>query len=84
VNSDRYVRNILEQFSEQLTDDEKQYGYFPHDNATAHTKRNSVIALQGVFNDRIISAGLRPSESPDLSVRDFYLWGNLRGKGESV
>jgi hypothetical protein len=33
-----------------------------------------------MFNDRIISAGLWPSGSPDLSIRDFYLWGNLKGK----
>jgi hypothetical protein len=55
-------------------------GYFPQDNATAHTARNSVRPLQEVLNDRIISAGLWPSGSPDLSVRDFYLWVYLKGK----
>jgi inhibitor of nuclear factor kappa-B kinase subunit alpha len=80
VNSDRYVRHILEPFFEQLTDDERQYGYFQQDNATAHTARNSISALQEVFDDRIISTGLWPPRSPDLSVCDFYLWGNLKGK----
>jgi hypothetical protein len=66
VNSDRYVRNVLEPFFEQLTDDERQYGYFQQDNATAHTAPHSVSALQEVFDDRIISTGLWPPRSPDL------------------
>jgi hypothetical protein len=37
-------------------------------------------ALQEVFDDRIISTGLWPPRSLDLSVCDFYLWGNLKGK----
>jgi hypothetical protein len=36
VNSDRYIRNILEPFFVQLTDDERQYGYFQEDSATVH------------------------------------------------
>jgi hypothetical protein len=48
--------------------------------ATAHMARNSMSALQEVFNDRIISTGLWPPRSPDLRVCDFYLWGNLKGK----
>jgi hypothetical protein len=79
VNSDRYVRNILEPFFEQLTDDERQYGYFQQDNATAHIARNSMSALQEVFDDRIITTRLWPPRSPDLSVCDFYLWGSLKG-----
>jgi hypothetical protein len=30
--------------------------------------------------DRIISRGLWPPRSPDLSFCDIYLWGNLKGK----
>jgi hypothetical protein len=66
VNSDRYVRNILVPFFEQLTDDERQYGYFQHDNATAHAARNSMSALQEMFEDKIISTRLWPPRSPDL------------------
>jgi hypothetical protein len=80
VKSDRYVRNILEPFFEQLIDDEIQYGCFQQDNAIAHTARNSMSALQEVFDDRIISTGLWLPRVPDLSVCDFYLWGNLKGK----
>jgi hypothetical protein len=71
VNSDRYVRNTLKPFFEQLTDDERQCGYFQQDNATAHTAQNSMSALQEVFDDRIISTGLWPPRSPDLSVCDL-------------
>jgi hypothetical protein len=35
-------------------------------------------ALHEIFGERIISRGLRPPHSPDLSVCDFYLWGKLK------
>jgi hypothetical protein len=38
-----------------------------------------MVAIQEVFEDRIISRGLWPPRSPDLSFCDFYLWGNLKG-----
>jgi hypothetical protein len=63
-----------------MTDDERQYGYFQQDNDTVHTTQNSMSALPKVFNDRIISTGLWPPRSPDRSVCDFHLWGNLGGK----
>jgi hypothetical protein len=37
-------------------------------------------ALQEVFDYRIISTGLWPPRSSELSVRKFYLWENLKGK----
>jgi hypothetical protein len=79
VNSDRHVKKTLEIF-EHLTDDERQYGYFQQDNATEKIARNSIIALQEVFDDKIISTGLWPPRSPDISVCEFYLWRNLKGK----
>jgi hypothetical protein len=69
----------LEPFYEHLTDDERQYGYFQQDNAAVHTARNSMSALQEVFNDSIISTGLWPPRSPNLNVCDFYLWGGGGG-----
>jgi hypothetical protein len=80
VNSDRYVNDIPNPFFNQLTAEEKQYGYFQQDNATAHTASASMVAIREVFEDRIISRGLWPPRSPDLSFCDFYLWGNLKGK----
>jgi hypothetical protein len=35
INSERYVRLILSLFFSQLTDEEKLYGHFVQDNATA-------------------------------------------------
>ena len=36
--------------------------------------------IREVFEDRVISAGVWSSRSPVLTVCDFYLWGNLKGK----
>jgi hypothetical protein len=49
MNPDRYIRNILEPFFEQVTDDERQYDYFQQDSFTAYTARNSTSAQQEVF-----------------------------------
>jgi hypothetical protein len=80
VNSDRYVNDILNPFFNQLTAEERQYGYFQQDNSTAHTVNASMVAIREVFEDRIISRGLWPLRYPDLSFCDFYLQGNLKGK----
>jgi hypothetical protein len=49
LKSKHYVRLILTNFFEQLTKDEKTYGNFMHDNATAHTAIKSLNALAEVF-----------------------------------
>ena len=36
--------------------------------------------LEEIFADRIISTGLWPSRSPDLSPLDFWLWTELKEK----
>jgi hypothetical protein len=38
MDSDHYVKNTLELFFEQLTDDEGQHDYCQEDNATANTQ----------------------------------------------
>ena len=38
-----------------------------------------MAALSEVFGDRVISRGLWPPRSPDLTPPDFYLWGKLKG-----
>jgi hypothetical protein len=78
VNSERYVNNILESFFQILTEEEKQHAHFQQDNATAHTSQHSMEALHEIFGERIISRGLWPPCSPDLSVCDFYLWRKLK------
>jgi hypothetical protein len=48
INSKHYVRLILSPFFDELTD-EKLYGHFMQDNATAHTVNSSTVALDEVF-----------------------------------
>jgi hypothetical protein len=43
------------------------------DGATAHTANYSINVLKEVFENRLISRGLWPARSPDLSRFDFYL-----------
>jgi hypothetical protein len=40
----------------------------------------TMVAIQEVFEDGIISRGLWPPRSEDLNFCDFYLWENLEGK----
>lgn len=80
MNFDQYITNILEPFFEDLTDDEREHAYFQQNNATVQTTRNSVSALQEVFDESIIITELRSPRSPNLSVCDFYLWGEPRKK----
>ena len=79
ITSERYIPNILEPFFDQLTEQEKQQGWFHKDGATANTARVSMAAVGEVFRDRMISHGLWPPRSPDLTPPDFYLWGKLKG-----
>jgi hypothetical protein len=48
--------------------------------ATAHMANNSLMTLEGVFHERIISCGLWPAYSLELNTCYFYLWGNLKNK----
>jgi hypothetical protein len=67
-------------FFNQLTAEETQHGYFQQDNTTAHTANATMVAIQEVFEDRIISRGLWPPRFPDLSLLRIYLWRNLKEK----
>lgn len=80
VDSHVYVNSILNNFFPLLTRNERLCGWFQQDSATAHTAENSMHELRSVYGDRIISRGLWPPRSPDLSPCDFYLWGTLKNK----
>jgi hypothetical protein len=60
-----------------LTEEEKPYGWFQQDSATACT---STQALSDVFRDRNISNGIWPAHSPNLNPCDFFFCGSLRDK----
>jgi hypothetical protein len=73
-------KEYTETIFEELTDDEKQRGYFQQNNASACISCNSVSALHELFEDRNITSGMWPGRSPDLRFCDFDLWGNVKGK----
>jgi hypothetical protein len=80
VNTEVYLR-IFEHFYSQLTENEKRNCFFQQDGATCHTSRQSLTRIHEEFTkERTVSKGLWPPRSPDLSSRDFYLWGYLKGK----
>ncbi|GFX33121.1 uncharacterized protein TNCV_5042891 [Trichonephila clavipes] len=43
-----------------------------------HTSRDSMKVLTEFFDDRVISKGLWPPRSPDMSIPEFLLWGYLK------
>jgi hypothetical protein len=79
INCERYVQDILGQFFPQL-EEERLYGWFQQDSATAHTTRISVQALPDVSGGRIISSGIWPARSLDLNPCDFLFWNCLKYK----
>jgi hypothetical protein len=80
INSEWFVTDILRPFFDSITEEQKTYGYFMQDGATAHTAIYSIKVLNEVFENRLISRGLLPARSADLNPCDFYLWGNLKDK----
>jgi hypothetical protein len=80
VNAAGYVNNIVSPYFAELTQEERLYGVFQQDSATAHMANISLEALQEVFGDCMISCGLWPPRSLNLTPCDFYFWGSLKDK----
>jgi hypothetical protein len=74
VNCKGSVQVILGQFIPELTQEERFYGWFQEDSATAHTAHMFFQALFDVCGDRIICSGIWPAWSPDLNPCDFFFW----------
>jgi hypothetical protein len=70
IKCERHVQVILGQFFPELPEEERPYGWFQQDSATAHTI--SMQALYDVLGDRIISNGIWPASSHDLHPCDFF------------
>jgi hypothetical protein len=49
INSDRYVRQMLQQVFTQLIDEEKCYGYLKQDSETVHMIKHSMETWNRVF-----------------------------------
>ena len=54
--------------------------HFQQDGATAHTARNSTVAVREMFGTVISRFGdvAWPARSPELTVPDFFLWRSLK------
>jgi len=65
---------IFNTFVNQLDDEELSTGYFQQDVPTSHTSHASMAEIQFFFGDRVISKGLWPPRSPDLTPSDCFLW----------
>ena len=85
VNSERYVE-VLDKFWIEL---QRRFNstlnrqWFQQDGATPHTANVSIEWLKQHFEERIVSRRCQiewPPYSPDLSPRDFYMWGYLKNK----
>jgi len=48
--------------------------------ATSHTSHASMAKIQFSFGDSVISNGLWPPRSPDLTPPDYFLWGYPKGR----
>ena len=64
----------------RLDDEELPIGYFQQNGATSHTSHASIAEIQSFSGDRVISKGLWPPRSPDLTPSDYFLWGYLKGR----
>jgi hypothetical protein len=83
INAERYRELILNEFINQLDDEELQYGYFQQDVATPHTTQANLQYLSDFFGDRVISRGTNtpwPPRSPDLTPLDFSVFGYLKNE----
>ncbi|XP_076545898.1 uncharacterized protein LOC143305599 [Osmia lignaria lignaria] len=76
VTSEVYEQIII-QFISSLEPNER-HCWFQQDGAPAHTAASTMQLLHEFFGDQIISRGLWPPRSPDLTPPDFFLWGTLK------
>jgi len=75
---------IFNTFVNQLDDEKLSGGYFQQDGATSHTSHASMAEIQFFFGDQVISKGIWPPRSPDLTPSDYFLWGYLKGRGYQI
>jgi hypothetical protein len=71
-------RNFIHEFVATFSEEEVFSAWFQQDNAPAHTANATLKYLEEFFGERIISKGMWPARSPDLSPPDYFLWGYLK------
>jgi hypothetical protein len=79
VTSQVYIE-FFREFVNQLVDQEHTLGYYQQDGATSHPSGVSMAEVESFFPARVISRGLWPPRSPDLTLPDFFLWDHLKGR----
>jgi hypothetical protein len=60
----------------ELTEEERFYGWFQQDSATAHIACMSMQAFSDIFRDR----NIRQAHSPDINPYDILFCGSLQDK----
>ena len=79
ITAERY-QDIIHQALSLFTEDEINFSFFQQDSATCHTANSTLRFLEDIFADRVITAGLWPPRSPDLTPLDYFLWGHLKNQ----
>jgi hypothetical protein len=70
-------QELMQRFVALLQPDECDC-WIQQDGASSYTACSTVDTLHKFFGERIISKGLWPPRSPDLSPPDFFLWSFLK------
>ena len=76
INAEAY-QELIQQFIALLQVDERNC-WFQQDSATVHTAASTMVILHEFFGENLISKGLWPPRSPDLTSPDFFLWSYLK------
>jgi hypothetical protein len=71
INAGAY-QELIQQFIALLKVDERNC-WFQQDSATAHTAASTMEILHEFFSEKLLSKGLWPPRSPDLTSPDFFL-----------
>jgi hypothetical protein len=76
INAEAY-QELIQQFIALLQVD-KHNCWFQQDSATAHTAASTMEILHEFFGENVISKGVWPPRSPDLTSPDFFLCSYLK------
>jgi len=76
INAEAY-QELIQQFIALLQVD-KRNCWFQQDSTSAHTAATTMEILHDFFCGNVISKGIWPPRSPDLTSPDFFLWSYLK------
>ena len=77
LNSVSYCE-IINQFVAQLTENENRNAWFQQDSATCHVSNHTLAHLRRTFEQRLITKGLWPPRSPNLTPLDSFAFGYIK------